>query len=375
VLKTGVSYFGSRIQRHVKDDMQDIARHHCNFVVHTFSELDLQYYRGTMKEIVRLSRRAGLEVWIDPWAVGGVFGGEHYSRFVMENTDACQVSAATSQSLPAACLNNKKFRDFMFSWVDAALEIGSDVFFWDEPHFYLYPLGRMEKDPVLWACRCGVCRRKFKKIFGYEMPRKLNDDIKLFKEDCIVEFLETMCDYVKASDQPLDYARDGSRDGEPVEPRPATPPTPRLRRAGSDIKNAVCLLPFKGALGGIMDWSKPARIASLDIIGTDPYWKAGERNVAGMVGNFSKKIYDLAKRFDKEGQIWILNFRIRRGTEADIGGAITAAYREGIHNLAAWSYGGTGCISFLTSDEPAKVWDTLGREYARLHRMSVRQGR
>lgn len=337
MLKTGISYFGSRIQRHVKEDVKDIVRHHCNFIVHTFSETDLEYYRGTMKEICAISRKAGLEIWVDPWAVGGVFGGETYSRFVSKNLDARERSAK-GESLPAACLNNERFRDFMFGWIDAAFELGPDVFFWDEPHFYLYPLDQMEKDPTLWACRCSVCRRRFKKRFGYEMPVKINHDIRLFKEDSIVEFLKTMCDYVKRN----------------------------KRSACDEPKNAVCFLPFKGVLGGIMDWSKAARIESLDIIGTDPYWKVGEKDVKGYVRRFSKRIHALATRYGKEGQIWILNFRIKKGTEKDIETAVMAAYKEGIRNIAAWSYLGTGCMSYLASDDPEKVWDALGEAFRKI---------
>ncbi len=331
MLKTGVSYFGSRIQRHVKEDMRDIARHNCNFVVHTFSETDFEFYKGTMKEIFEISRKCGLQTWVDPWAVGGVFGGESYSKFVAVNLDAREISAK-GESLPAACLNNERFRDFMFSWIDAAMELKPDVFFWDEPHFYLYPLDRMKKDTTLWACRCLVCRRKFRNRFGYAMPVKLNEDIKLFKEDSIIGFLKDMCDYVKLK----------------------------------AVENAVCLLPFKGALGGIMDWSKAARIESLDIIGTDPYWKVGEKDVAGLVRGFSKKICNLADKFGKEGQIWILNFRIKKGTEKDIEKAVMTAHKEGIRNLAAWSYLGTGCMSYLASDSPEKVWEVLGLTFKKI---------
>ena len=341
MMKTGVSYFGSRIQRHVKEDMADIAAHNCNFVVHTFSEADLEFYKGTMKEIAEISRNCGLEVWLDPWAVGGVFGGEAYSKFIAANLDTREISAKTGESLPAACLNNKKFRGFMLGWIDAALWIGPDVLFWDEPHFYLYPLDEMERDPALWACRCGTCRELFEKRFGYLMPVDINDDVKLFKEDSIIEFLKTMCDYAKCT------------------------PYPASR---TPIKNAVCFLPFKGALGGIMDWSKAARIESLDIIGTDPYWILGGRkwDVKKIVGEFSEKIYALSKEYGKEGQIWILNFRIKKGTEKDIETAVEVAYNKGIRNLAAWSYLGTGCMSSLASDDPQKVWATLGEAFAGL---------
>jgi len=361
VLKTGVSYFGSRIQRHVKEDMENIVRHNCNLVVHTYSESDMEFCEGTMKEIVDLSHKQGLEVWIDPWAVGGVFGGESYSKFVAKNLDAREVSSKTGELLPAACLNNEKFKDFMRSWVDSAIYIGADCIFWDEPHFYLYPLDQMERDPQLWACKCDCCRGKFKERFNYDMPSELNDDIKLFKEDSIVDFLRTMCDYVKTSDQrPKGVPQGPERsEGSVVEGRPAT--------EGS--KNAVCFLPFKGEHGGIMDWSKAAKIDSLEIIGTDPYWKAGERDVAGLVSKFSRKITDLAKQYNKEGQIWILNFRIKRGTERDIETAVMAAYNEGIRNLAAWSYEGTGCMSSLTSDDPEKVWNELSKAYLKIRNL------
>jgi len=42
------------------------------------------------------------------------------------------------------------------------------------------------------------------------------------------------------------------------------------------------------------------------------------------------------------------------------------AYKEGIRNLAAWSYQGTGCMSYLASDDPVKVWQVLGESFGRI---------
>ncbi|MEI8176292.1 MAG: hypothetical protein WCG78_05445 [Candidatus Omnitrophota bacterium] len=358
MLKTGVSYFGSRIARHVRADMRDIARHGCTFVVHTYSELDQEFYQGTMSEISDLSRAAGLEVWVDPWAVGGVFGGESYSKFVAVHLDARQISAK-GVSLPAACLNNARFIDFMYAWIRSALEFSPDVFFWDEPHFYLYPLDLMRKDPSMWACRCAVCRKKFKKQFSYGMPALLNDDIRCFKEDSIIAFLKTMCDYVKECGIAGDSPVISHQSPEKSEKR-------GVGRARRRVNNALCFLPFKGSLAGIIDWSKAARIPSLDIIGTDPYWKTGEKDVARLVGRASKRVYALSSRYGKEAQIWIMNLRIKKGTEKDISVAVKTAYDAGVRNIAAWSYRGTGCMSYLASDDPEKVWGTLGRTYISL---------
>ena len=48
-MRLGVSYFGNRMPWSVKDDMKKIRDNGCNFVVHTFSETDLEYYAGTME--------------------------------------------------------------------------------------------------------------------------------------------------------------------------------------------------------------------------------------------------------------------------------------------------------------------------------------
>jgi hypothetical protein len=45
------------------------------------------------------------------------------------------------------------------------------------------------------------------------------------------------------------------------------------------------------------------------------------------------------------------------------GGVIQAAYERGVRNFAAWSYFGTGQMSWLKSDNPQKVWQVLTRTY------------
>ena len=67
----GSSYFGVRILRHVRRDMADLAARGYTGVLHTFSENDLAYYRGTMREIVEASHDAGLAVQASPWGSAG----------------------------------------------------------------------------------------------------------------------------------------------------------------------------------------------------------------------------------------------------------------------------------------------------------------
>lgn len=130
-LKTGISYILTRDVSQAKQDLAEIAAC-CDFVVHTFSETDLYYHRQNMQEIMKLSRGCGLTTYLDPWGVGGVFGGETFSLFVAENPDACLKKKG--KPLPIADISHKKFKKFMKEWLAIALAMKPDVIFWDEPH-------------------------------------------------------------------------------------------------------------------------------------------------------------------------------------------------------------------------------------------------
>ncbi|NIR48523.1 EAL domain-containing protein, partial [candidate division KSB1 bacterium] len=235
-IKTGVSYFGNRNPRHFVSDLEEILDHNCNFIVHTFSENDFEYYRETIKELVSLSKEAGLECYLDPWGMGRVFGGEAYSGFALRNRDANQI-LPDGEWAPAACLNHPRFRSFMRAWIDAAAETDADVLFWDEPHFYV-DLKEKDKYP-LWYCSCKTCSQRFEDIHHKPFDEVSLSEITQFRDECVVEFLKELCDLAHTK----------------------------------NLKNAVCLLPFKDERIGISDWSRIAAIPSVDIFGTDPYWQ------------------------------------------------------------------------------------------------------
>jgi len=144
------SYFGNRIIRHVGADVRKLRHEGFDIVVHTFSEGDLRFYRKTVRDIVDVTKETGMHVWIDPWGVGGVFGGETFSDAALHHQDWLQV-AADGNKLPACCPSNPGFQGFMCDWTDAALETGADAVFWDEPHFYS---DENQRAP----CHCKYCR-------------------------------------------------------------------------------------------------------------------------------------------------------------------------------------------------------------------------
>jgi len=326
-LKLGVSYFGNRYPKHFQEDIKDICEHHCNFIVLTFSENDLEFYQETLREFVRISKDQGLEVHLDPWGVGGVFGGEAYSRFALVHPEALQVSVKGDQ-LPAACPNSPLFRDYMRRWIETAVTLGATVLFWDEPHFYLSPEG--DKN---WACYCSNCQRKFQEQYGRQIPPVIDGDFAQFREDSILDFLSFLFRY--------------------------------SRQCGAE--NALCLLPERSDVQGYRDWERVVALDNLSIFGTDPYWKSLGVEMESLVRPYAQRVYGLAQRYGKEGQIWIQNFRIGEGEEEDVYRAVMIAYEEGIRNIAAWSYLGSGIISYRSAN-PQKVWDILGRAYGELQR-------
>jgi hypothetical protein len=336
--KTGVSYFGARDVRHVTADMADIAAHHCSFVVHTFSEADYYFYTKAMKQAVAASHDAGLDVYMDPWGVGGVFGGEAFSRFVVENPDQCQ-RQADGTALPSACLNRDVFRSFMKKWIDAAVATGADYLFWDEPHFYIPRAAwRGAQRPDEWACTCTACRGLFSARFGHAMPSAMDEEVVGFRDESIVSFFTEMTGYVK----------------------------------GKGIKNALCVLPEENPLIGISSWGKLASIPALDIIGTDPYWIVFNKPLEQYVGEACAKIRGLAARYGKEPQMWVQAYGVPAGREDEVGRAVEVIAGAGIANIAAWSYRG-GAPMNLASDDPALVWEVLGEAYRKI-RSTVKRG-
>ena len=61
-LKLGAAYHGNRMLHHVRKDMEDMAVHGMNLVVHMFTQTDMDRNKNIMKEVVKISEEAGLEV-------------------------------------------------------------------------------------------------------------------------------------------------------------------------------------------------------------------------------------------------------------------------------------------------------------------------
>src|SRR3989337_278046 len=108
-METGVSYFSSRTLRHASDDLQEMVDQACSSVAHGYRETALAYYRDTIRDIVGASHGAGLEAWLDPWGLAGIFSGETFTRFPLDHPEAWQL-LSDGRRAGAACPNHPATR-------------------------------------------------------------------------------------------------------------------------------------------------------------------------------------------------------------------------------------------------------------------------
>jgi N-acetylmuramic acid 6-phosphate etherase len=317
--RAGVSYFGVRIPRHARRDLEDIAARGYTAVLHTFSENDLAYYRGTMAEIVAASHKLGLEVQMCPWGVGRTFGGEAESRWVTFHPEACQV-LDDGRQVATGCLNNPVYRVFCKEWAEAAIEAGTDYVFWDEPHWTV-PEHVGVDDPERWACVCQVCAE----LSGLDLSKGLTPEVQQFRERSVVDFLGEVTAHVTA-------------------------------RGG---KNTICLLPLTEGPHGVSDWDSVAALPHLSVLATDPYWKNFAESAESFVGRFARLLAETAGRHDVEAQMWLPSFGLTRDDIPDLEAAIQATRAAGVDDVWTWGYEACGHMTHLATPDSPVVWEAV----------------
>jgi len=321
-MQIGVSYFGNRILKHVKSDMQELKQNGFTFVLHTYSEFDLMFNSGTMKEIFKITHDAGLDVWVNPWGIGNVFGGEPFSNFATKNIfTSCQI-LDDGKPTPIACPNSPDFIKFMDSWVEMIIDSNVDAILWDEPHFH--EQGFLSSVPGRWGCMCENCKSKFENDFNYPFPKTETEDVKLFKKNSLFQFISRLSQ----------KAKDGG--------------VRNTLYLNANIKNELIQ----------NEWGKFFQMDSIDTFSTGPYWHWAKKPVE-QVAEFSKIISELASQNNKKSQIWIQGFKIDSGRENEISIAINSAINCGIENIAIWGYEGSSQESWLVCDNPQLVWENV----------------
>jgi N-acetylmuramic acid 6-phosphate etherase len=330
--RTGVSYFGVRIPRHVRRDLEDIAARGYTAVLHTFSENDLAYYRGTMADIVAASHELGLDVQMCPWGVGRTFGGEAESRWVTFHPEACQV-LDDGRRVATGCLNNPVYRAFCKEWAEAALEAGTDYVFWDEPHWTVPE--HVGAEPERWACVCEVCTE----LSGLDLAAGLTAEVQAFRESSVVNFLGEMTAHV----------------------------------AALGGKNTICLLPLTDGPHGVSDWDAVAGLPHLSVLATDPYWKNFDETAEAFVGRFARLLADTAGRRGIQAQMWLPSFGLTCEDIPDLEAAIEATRAAGIDDVWTWGYEACRHMTHLATPDSPLVWEAVTRALTRGSATTERQ--
>jgi N-acetylmuramic acid 6-phosphate etherase len=333
--RAGCSYFGVRIIRHVRRDMADLAARGYSGVLHTFSENDFAYYRGTMREIVGASHAAGLSVQASPWGLGRTFGGEAESRWVTFHPEECQV-LDDGRRVAGACLNSAAYRAFCKEWADWALECGVDSVFWDEPA-WMVPAHVGIDDAARWTCRCERCAERF----GREIPDELTPEVQAFREASVVDFLREMVAHVAAQ---------GGR-------------------------NTICLLPSTEGAHGISDWNLVASLPGLTTFATDPYWKHWNEAAGPFVRRFARLLRETCERHGVGSQLWLPSFGLTADEIPELEAAIAATREEGVDDLWTWGYEACGHMTHLATPDAPLVWEAVSAALTGSRELEARRTR
>jgi hypothetical protein len=324
-MRFGVSYFGVRNPRHMQSDLEDIARLGFDYVVFTFSENDHRFYRETIADAVQRAHQAGLQAYVDPWGVGGIFGGEAFTERGAWDLEG-QQQRSDGRSLPLLCPNSTEVRDYLRRWITTVAEVlRADAIFWDEPHFYL-PFGT-SRDQGLWGCCCQRCQERFRAIYHRPFPAEETPEVRQGKQVAIAELLAEVTAWA----------------------------------AGHGLRNIICMLPEYEQLDGLQEkFDRFAANPHLDVLATDPYPLIHGQEVA-VTGRFCDALRHACAQYGKASQIWIQGFRVPAGQEHLLGEEMRLVARHGIRDLAIWSYLATAYMASHTCADAGRVWEILTR--------------
>lgn len=338
ITQTAVSYYGATYVEHATRDFEEMAAHGCSTVILAVTEFDFDFWRPNLPKVVEAAHRAGLRLLIDPWGIGKFFGGEQVSLFLQNHTENRQVSALTGEKMAAACFNTPSFRDyFMRFCLTLAREAGGDGFFWDEPHYalpksYASITGGPGDD---WSCRCPVCQAKFKAYYGYEMPKIMNDDVKLFRRR-----------------EALAILADTSREIKTIDPRQEI----------TVCVHATLNSYYMTESRGYDDWDMVAACPYFDVFSTtivswDLPWTFFEEIVRRTVA--------VAKKHGKQSERWLMGYYKQPADFAMIDRAVDLYEAGGVDRLATWTYRG-GYGTALATPDALALWDRIGENYRRV---------
>jgi hypothetical protein len=299
-----------------------MQRKRLSFIVLPFSETDLWFNEKIVARQIFEARRYGLETWLDPWGVAGVFGGESLSYFVARHPETAQRSREGAP-VPAACPNHPATRDFLSRWLERAAALDPDGVFWDEPHFFFKTW--FPENLVMPACFCEHCDAISQSLYGRHIRDLPPDTLAPFHAQCLLSFLLPLLKQTKTL----------------------------------DLRCALCLLPEE--LGGSPVLSNYPDLFSqcVDYLSYDPYYHMVALDEPGkrvFVAKYLERLSLARTRWNLKTWLWLPGFLLPAGQEALFPWIHEEARHAGVDYLALWSFRGTEMMSARASENPEKVW-------------------
>ncbi len=335
---TAVSYYGLNYTEHARRDFQEMKEHGCDTVILAITEFDMDFWFPNINPIVKTAHEEGLKVLADPWGIGKFFGGEQVSLFLQNNIHNRQVSAYTDEPLVAACFNTRAFREYFEGiCLKLAKETEVDGFFWDEPHYALpnHAASLSSGSSEDWTCRCPVCMQKFQNEYGYEMPRRINDDVRRFRRREALSILSETSRKIKEVNPQLEITCCVLATLDNYY---------KVEDRGYDNWDDVCACPYFDVFSTtIIDWNMP-----------DDFFR-----------DITRRTVEVAKKYGKESERWIIGYYSRPDDFGRIDEIIDMYDELGVDRVATWTYrGGYGTV--LAAKDALELWDNIGRNFARM---------
>ena len=332
---TAVSYYGLNYVEHAIEDFKEIKEHGCDTVILAITEFDMDFWFPNINNIVKAAHKLGLRVLADLWGIGKFFGGEQVSLFLQNNIHHRQVSAYTGETLNAACFTSQAFRDYFNGLcLKIARNTEVDGFFWDEPHYAL-PNDVMFGGGDDWTCRCPECMKKFEDYYGYEMPKRINDDVKQFR---LREALFTLSD---ASRQ--------------------------IKEVNPNLEITCCVHAtldnyYLPEYRGYDNW---------DMVASCPYFDVFSTTIIGwdspndFITDIAERTVKMAKKYGKQSERWLHGYYTSLKDYNRIDEIVDLYESLGVDRLSTWTYRG-GYGTALAAKDPLELWDNIGRNYKRV---------
>ncbi len=302
-MRTGVSYMGHHIPRHIEADIRAMRDLQLDDVLVCAQENDFAHFTGKIEFTPRIAKDHGLRPIAIFWGALNLFGGGRSSQFLLENPGGFQVRRDGSH-WPEGCYVNPSNLSRVQDMIDRVVELGFEGYFVDEP-------------TPLRGCFCPSCRAKYEAWYDEDLMEAPEASQDAFRQRCVVDYVQSISAYCKANHP--------------------------------DLETMCCLMPVDESM-----WEAAGEIEALDNLGTDIYWVNNDRDVEEM-RPLLHNIEAICTQRTKIHHEWLQCWNVRKGKEGRVLDQGKILIEEDPDALYVWAWEAQ-IGTTETCDDPAEAW-------------------